>query len=194
MSDCSDRQMSIHFCDRTYVRVQSLSLFRSCASLSISICLATVLFLSGTAASHAAVSIKTGADLKKVALLKQSGPADGMLGENTAGTFYVEVITDALGLRDGLSHRESMPEHHGMLFVLDSSKEHVFWMKGMIFPLDIIFIGKDMRITEILENLQPCEECPVYFPKVPPAFALEINAGLSRRYGIEKGDTLVIDR
>jgi len=116
-----------------------------------------------------------------------------MSGGNAEETFLVEVVRDMQGLKKGLSDREGMSEGKGMLFVLDASQEHAFWMKGMKFPLDIIFIGRDMQITEILENLQPCEECPIYFPTHQPAYVLEINAGLSRKYGLSVGDTMVFD-
>ncbi|MDP2156519.1 MAG: DUF192 domain-containing protein [Nitrospirota bacterium] len=109
-------------------------------------------------------------------------------------TFLVEVIKDVQGMRKGLSDRKGMHEDHGMLFVLNASQENAFWMKDMRFPLDIIFIGGNMQIIEILEDLQPCKQCPVYFPKGQPAFALEINAGLSRKYGLSVGATLVFEK
>jgi uncharacterized protein len=129
-----------------------------------------------------------------VSIRKQFGSANNMSGKETEEIFLVEVIRDMEGLKKGLSDREGLPEGNGMLFVLDASQGHGFWMKGMRFPLDIIFIGKEMQITEILENLQPCEECPIYVPTHQPAYVLEINAGLTRRYGLSVGDTLVFEK
>jgi uncharacterized membrane protein (UPF0127 family) len=140
------------------------------------------------------ISIGAETNLKKVTIRKQFGSAHDMVREKTEETFLVEVIRDMESLKKGLSHRESMPEENGMLFVLDVSQEHAFWMKGMRFPLDIVFMGEDMRITEILENLQPCEQCPIYFPKERPAYALEINAGLARKHGLSVNDTMVFDK
>ncbi len=145
-------------------------------------------------ASAAEISSGVRADLKQVTILKHPESPRGAVTRKTEEIFLVEVVRDLQGLKKGLSQRQSMPEGHGMLFLLDAAKEHAFWMKGMKFPLDIIFIGEDRKITEILENLQPCEECPVYFPKIRPAYALELNAGLSKRLGIAIGDTLVINK
>jgi len=155
----------------------------------------TCLMLLGPAtASGAEISKGAEPNLKKVTIRKQFGSAQDMLRKETDGTFFVEVIRDKEGLKKGLSLRASMPEGHGMLFVFDPSQEHAFWMKGMRFPLDIIFIGGDMQITEILENLQPCGECPLYFPKGRPAYALELNAGIARKYNLSVGDTMVLEK
>jgi uncharacterized membrane protein (UPF0127 family) len=160
------------------------------------LCFSFVVFicLSGATVSGAEISVGAEAGLKKVIIRKQFGPAHDMFRKEIEEIFHVEVIRDSQGLEKGLSGRESMHEDNGMLFVLDASQEHAFWMKGMKFPLDIIFIGENMRITEIRENLQPCEECPIYFPKVRPAYALEINAGLTRKRGLSVNDTMVLEK
>jgi len=145
-------------------------------------------------ASAAEILTGEGTVLKRVTILKQPISDHDQSENKTGKTFFVEEITDLPGLKKGLSLRESMPEDQGMLFVLDASQEHAFWMKGMRFPLDIIFIGKKMQVSEILENLQPCEKCPMYFPKGRPAYAVEINAGLANKLGITIGDTLVIEK
>ena len=142
----------------------------------------------------AEASMKAEPDLKKVVIHKQSGTARNNFGKNTRETFLVEVIRDKEGLKKGLSFRDQMPEDHGMLFVLDTSQDTAFWMKGMKFPLDIIFIDQNMQIIEILENLQPCEKCPVYFPRMRPAYGLELNAGLARKFGFTPGDTVVFEK
>ncbi|MBI5633889.1 MAG: DUF192 domain-containing protein [Nitrospirae bacterium] len=154
-----------------------------------------LLFLSGSAPVFGnELSANAAASLKKVTISKPSESVHGMNSKKTEATFLVEVIRDMQGLKKGLSHRESMPERSGMLFVLDASQEHAFWMKGMRFPLDIIFIGTHLQITEILENLQPCKQCPLYIPKEQPAYVLEINAGLARKFGLSIGDAMVLEK
>ncbi len=145
-------------------------------------------------ASAADISSGAGTGLKKVTIRTQPGPTRGAVIGKTEETFLVEVVSDVQGLKKGLSQREGMQEGHGMLFRLDVAQEHAFWMKGMRFPLDIIFIGQNMQITEILENLQPCEECPVYFPKTRPAYALELNAGTARKHNLSVNDIMVIEK
>jgi len=189
------RQMGILSFDHNSVFSAACRPLRLCASVRLRYVILAFLFLSGSAfASGMHRTADTEINLKKVIFRKQIGSGQIRLGENTGKTFLVEVIRDKEGLKKGLSLRESMPEDHGMLFVLDDSQEHAFWMKGMRFPLDIIFMGRDMKIAEILENLQPCERCPIYVPKEHPAYGLELNAGQARKQSLSVGDTMVIEK
>lgn len=103
------------------------------------------------------------------------------------------LIEEVYGLKErqlGLSFRESLNIQDGMLFKYDADQISEFWMKDMNFPLDIIFINSQFKVTEIAENLQPCSNiCEVYTPKIPYKFALEINASLSEKYDIRIGDS-----
>jgi uncharacterized membrane protein (UPF0127 family) len=101
--------------------------------------------------------------------------------------FTVEKVSGIREVQQGLSGRSSLPRNHGMLFILDSTAEHSFWMKGMEFPIDILFFDRNRILLEILHNLQPCTECPSY--KTPPgtAYALEISAGAAGDLGIKTG-------
>lgn len=103
------------------------------------------------------------------------------------------LIADTAYLRSqGLSGRESLPEDAGMLFIFSSSTVQTFWMKGMKFPLDMIWI-QGGRIAGIEKNVPPEPDKSVFSLKMyssPEAVdrVLEINAGLSERYGFEVGD------
>lgn len=199
MCSLVERQIRICSCDHfLFVALapshQTRHTFRF-SPIAIRLCFFTALFLLCFAAgSRAEILTGEGTILKKVTILKQPVSDHDQPEKKTGKTFFVEEVTDLPGLKKGLSLRDSMPEDHGMLFVLDASQELAFWMKGMRFPLDIIFIGKKMQVSEILENLQPCEKCPMYFPKGRPAYAVEINAGLAKKLGITIGDTLVIEK
>ena len=64
-------------------------------------------------------------------------------------------------------------------------------MHEMRFPLDIIFIRQN-TIVAIFENLpypkSKEETLPVYKPEKPADSVLEINGGLSKKYGFKAGD------
>lgn len=85
-----------------------------------------------------------------------------------------------------------MPEMHGMLFPYDHKEQFEFWMRGMRFPLDFIWIdGKN--VADITENVPPPleNERPVIVkPLVPVDKVLEVNAGTVARIGIKVGDTV----
>lgn len=87
----------------------------------------------------------------------------------------------------GLSGRAALPENQGMLFVYDKPDLYSFWMKDMHFPIDIIWIGSDKKVVEVLKNVQP-ESFPEIFQTQKPAqYVLEANAGFAERYGVKVG-------
>jgi uncharacterized membrane protein (UPF0127 family) len=114
-------------------------------------------------------------------------------GTGRIAVYSVEIVSDRKALQKGLSDRAFMPDDHGMLFVLDSGAEHSFWMKGMKFPIDILFFNEDRNLTAILPKLTPCKECPTYKAPDNTAFALELNAGVAEAMGFRTGDRFVYE-
>lgn len=111
--------------------------------------------------------------------------------------FTVEVAANEKQKQKGLGGRASIPEMHGMLFPYNHKEQFEFWMRGMRFPLDFIWIdGKN--VADITENVPPPleNERPVIVkPLVSVDKVLEVNAGTVARIGIKVGDTVeYIDR
>jgi len=93
----------------------------------------------------------------------------------------------------GLMGRRSLPPRAGMTFEYESPSTGAFWMKNTLIPLDIAFYDGRGRILRIL-TMQPCRvaACPLYDPKVSYRGALEVNAGSFRRWGVGRGDRIVV--
>lgn len=88
----------------------------------------------------------------------------------------------------GLSYTKALLEDEGMLFVFDKSDIYQFWMKGMNYPLDIIWINDQKRIIHIEHSLSP-ETFPNLFSSESPAlYVLEVNAGFCEKHQIKIGD------
>jgi hypothetical protein len=108
-------------------------------------------------------------------------------------------IADSEPLRaKGLSERSSLPADNGMLFVFD--KQDIlpsFWMKGMLIPLDIIWIN-DGSIVKIDKNIQPPSsgtldsELKTYSPGSPIDYVLEVNAGFSDKNKFKVGSKVTL--
>ena len=66
-------------------------------------------------------------------------------------------------------------------------------MKDTLIPLDIAFYGPRGEILRIMQ-MKPCrvEACPLYDPDVTYRGALEVNAGSFRRWGVRRGDRIVL--
>ena len=102
--------------------------------------------------------------------------------------FLAELADTAVKRNSGLSGRASLPENQGLLFVFSQAGSYEFWMKGMQFPLDIIWIGND-QVVGIEKNI-PANSMNTYYPPQPVDKVLEINAGLSDKLGIQAGDSV----
>lgn len=95
----------------------------------------------------------------------------------------------------GLGGRESLATDEGMLFIFDKPAQQVFWMKGMLIPLDFIWISGD-RVVDILENRQPPaagqadSTLEKYGPNTPVDKVLEVNANFIKEHNIQVGDRL----
>ncbi|MDE2001180.1 MAG: DUF192 domain-containing protein [Patescibacteria group bacterium] len=105
--------------------------------------------------------------------------------------FSVEIADTMIAQARGLSGRASLADDAGMLFLFSSPANRGFWMRGMNFPLDIIWIN-GTTIIGISDNLPPASimNPRVYYPPEPADKVLEINAGLSAKLGIAVGDTI----
>ena len=87
--------------------------------------------------------------------------------------------------QQGLSGWPSLAEDEGMLFVFDQPGRYSFWMRGMKFPLDFVWIKSD-EIVEITANggvkrmnIQPQQSANR---------VLEVNSGFAARHNLKIGD------
>lgn len=109
--------------------------------------------------------------------------------------FKVELADTPDKRRRGLGGRESLATEGGMLFVFEKEDRYSFWMKGLKFSLDFIWIKGD-KIVDILPNIPPPsagqkdETLPIYQSRVAIDKVLEINAGTADRLSIKVGDTV----
>lgn len=105
--------------------------------------------------------------------------------------FYVDVAKTDDQKEKGLSIYNKLPLEKGMIFPFKDLSNHPFWMKGMKFSIDIIYIQNN-KVVDIFENLPfPKNEfdSPVIVKSTLNSnYVLEINAGLSKKYNFQKGD------
>jgi uncharacterized membrane protein (UPF0127 family) len=104
--------------------------------------------------------------------------------------FRAEVVDTPMTREVGLMYRTHLDEDRGMLFVFEKEDLYPFWMKNTLIPLDMIWINQDRKVVFIYRNATPCGEgeCPPLYPDANAKYVLEVNAGLSDRYGIKVGD------
>jgi uncharacterized membrane protein (UPF0127 family) len=94
------------------------------------------------------------------------------------------------GFKEGLDIKHNLKENEAMLFYFQQPGKYPFWMHGMKFPIDIIWIDGSKRVIHIEHDLQPCITdlaCPSYSPDKDALYVLEVAAGFSQRHNVSIG-------
>lgn len=103
----------------------------------------------------------------------------------------VEVRRTAEEMELGLSYRKSLEANTGMAFVYSTPKQVMYWMKGMEFPLDFIWVANGIVVEITEEVAAPTADNPVPRTLVPAQeidMVVEVNSGFVRSHGIRVGD------
>ena len=113
-------------------------------------------------------------------------------------TLIVEVADTPEARATGLSGRDSLGADRGMWFDIDRTAPVSFWMRGMEFPIDIIWVSESLRVTGMVERAPPLapgtltDDLPIYSSGGDVRYVLEINAGLAEELGIRPGDEITV--
>jgi hypothetical protein len=93
-------------------------------------------------------------------------------------TVFRVDIANTLELRElGLSGRESLAAGTGMLFIFNAPGQWGFWMKGMNFPIDIIWLDQDFKPVQVATNVSPNSYPKTFYPRQKALYVLELPAG-----------------
>ena len=100
--------------------------------------------------------------------------------------FNVELAQMPEERRRGLSKRKNLCPQCGMLFIFPREDYYPFWMKDTLIPLDIIWIDENWRVIDFVPFAQPQgsrrdNELPIYYPKKPAQYVLEVPGGTTTR-------------
>ena len=111
--------------------------------------------------------------------------------------FSVEIADTPMKRSRGLSGREKLEINEGMLFLFSNAGYQSFWMKGMVIPIDIIWI-KGSKIVGFEKNVRPepgvrTTNLKRYVSPEAVEKVLEVSAGTAERLGIEIGDEVQLD-
>lgn len=107
----------------------------------------------------------------------------------------IEVADTQEKRSKGLGGRDSLASSSGMLFIFQKEDKYPFWMKGLNFPLDFIWIKQD-TVLDLLSDVPPPvpnqtdQSLPIYSSKVPINKVLEVPAGTIVNLNIKVGDKI----
>ena len=105
-------------------------------------------------------------------------------------TIDVEVVRTAEAQARGLSGRSSLKKGRGMVFFYDEAQPRPFWMKGMLIPIDIVWV-RDGRIVAIEAVIPPpSPNAPLAVFSHLADLVLEVPAGYAHEMGIRVGQAV----
>lgn len=113
------------------------------------------------------------------------------------GKVYAEVVETAAARALGLSGRSGLSKDEAMLFVFDHPGKYGFWMKDMLFPIDIIWINQEGIVVHVERNATPesyfNNNPPQTFVNTPDAkYVLELASGQADIFGLYLGTKVKI--
>jgi uncharacterized membrane protein (UPF0127 family) len=101
--------------------------------------------------------------------------------------FKVELAQSPTEQARGLMFRTELAPDEGMLFPMRPPRIARFWMHNTVISLDLIFIGFDGRIINIVANTVPYDDSPIMALDTTYA-VLELKGGRAAELGIVPGD------
>ncbi len=106
-------------------------------------------------------------------------------------TIKVELSVTQEEQKQGLSGRKGLKDDEGILFVFRKPAVYYFWMKDMNFPIDIIWIGEDLRVIYIKKDARPDSYPETFRSDKNAKYVLEVISGFSEKNNLKEGDSVV---
>lgn len=131
--------------------------------------------------------------------------AEGPYRTFKAGTFELLVANTPRKADHGLMYVTHIPENKGMVFVQAPKTPAVFWMRGCSIQMDLVFIGPNGEVQQILTaqptlDATPDKHLPIYTAKgvltrdqvlaegkrlVATSLVIEVAYGMGARFAQE---------
>ena len=122
-----------------------------------------------------------------------AGCALSVSPEVTIGGHKIEpYVADTPAERDdGLQGFDGLAAGEGMVFVYPDAEVRTFGIKDVAFPIDVVFIGPDLKVSGIVP-LSPGDDTRIKSPG-PAPFAVELPHGWAAEKGIGVGSEFVYE-
>lgn len=100
--------------------------------------------------------------------------------------YALEIADTGIERTMGLGGRDALCEACGMLFVFDRPGRHAFWMQGMRFPIDIVWLLGD-QVVFVARAVSP-DLAGTIDPAVSADRVIELPSGAAQ--AVDAGETL----
>ncbi|HVU06320.1 MAG TPA: DUF192 domain-containing protein [Candidatus Paceibacterota bacterium] len=107
------------------------------------------------------------------------------------GKAFDALVADTEELKDlGLGDRKGLEKDQAMLFPFDEPSYLGFWMKDMLFSIDMLWLDADLRVVSFESNVSPKTYPKAFFPPKPAQYVIELSAGALSELGVKAGDKI----
>lgn len=126
---------------------------------------------------------------KPIASKPEMSKAEVLIGKEV---IRVDVADTPSLQSNGLGGRKQLAPNAGMLFTYTEKGRHAFWMRGMLIPIDIIWLD-NRRVVHVEHNVPPPppgtpeSKLATYVSTLPANLVLELAAGRAKALGLKIG-------
>lgn len=102
-------------------------------------------------------------------------------------------ISDTTAKRaKGLSGWKKLSKNECMLFIFRSPASYPMWMRGMKFPIDIVWLDEKKRVIDLKTDLEPAGlfDFKTYPNKGQAKYSIEFPAGFVRKNRVKANTTV----
>lgn len=114
------------------------------------------------------------------------------------GETFIARVADTQAKRSkGLGGSSPLQQNEAMLFLFPTVDHQTFWMKDMVYPIDIIWFT-DGRIVDIAPRVAPPldpdsqQGLRTYNPRLPVDNVIEVPSGTVDRLNLKIGDPVKV--
>jgi len=105
--------------------------------------------------------------------------------------YYLQLAVTPAQQELGLGDRAKLPLDHGMLFVFEWPGTRCFWMKGMEFALDMIWLSPPDKVVSVQPDVSPKSYPSTYCARSQDV--VELDAGQAHFAGIAVGRVVKLE-
>lgn len=101
-------------------------------------------------------------------------------------SFSVLIADTEKNRQTGLSNTKSLDIDTAKLFIFDKPDYYGFWMKDMLYPIDIVFLDSEMQVISYIDDVDTTSYPKTFYPESPALYVMEMNSGERKSSGLDK--------
>jgi len=94
--------------------------------------------------------------------------------------------------QQGLSNTTMLPDDVVKLFIFDTENKWSFWMKDMLYSIDMIWVNESGKVVTVKSAVTPETYPESFTPTDPARYVIETVAGFAEQHGIVPGTVVTL--